>query len=135
MTKNPTPYIGDVLETAFENVQATILLFTGDDKVKLHNKLIKANDPEFERKFTLQARPNVLFEAGWAMGKYPKRTIIVELGKLRPFTDISGRYVVRLNNSHEKRKDVISRLKVAGCAVNDDGTDWLLAGDFDSAII
>jgi len=135
MTKIPTPYIGEVLETAFENVQATIVLFTGDDKVKLQKKFIRQNDPEFEKKYTLQARPNVLFEAGWAMGKFPERTIIVELGKLKPFTDISGRYVVRLNNTPEKRKDVISRLKLAGCAVNDSGSDWLSAGDFDSTIV
>jgi len=77
----------------------------------------------------LQSRPNVFFEAGLAMGGWPERTILVECGKSNIPSDITGRHMVRLDNSPEKRQDLAKRLKTAGCAVDQDGTDWLQAGD------
>src|SRR5438270_266613 len=50
-----------------------------------------------------------------AMGKFPERTIIVELGKLRPFSDVIGRLVIRIDNSSQKRQDIANRLETAGC--------------------
>jgi hypothetical protein len=48
---------------------------------------------------------------------------------MRAFTDVAGRHAVRLNNSAETRKDLAQRLRIAGCEVNLDGSDWLTAGD------
>jgi hypothetical protein len=82
----------------------------------------------------MQPRPNVLFEAGMAMGRDEDRTIIVELGKVKTFSDIHGRHVVRLDNTTALRQDLATRLRGAGCAANTDGTDWHTAGDLTPAL-
>src|SRR5262249_35839724 len=83
-----------------------------------------------ETELTGQARSNVIFEAGMAMGKYPDRTVLIELGELRPISDIYGRHVVRMNNSVARRQELAQRLKIAGWDVNLLGTDWHEEGDF-----
>jgi predicted nucleotide-binding protein len=129
LTGEPSPYIGDVLSKAFDQAQAVVVLFTPDDTACLKPEFRKVeDDPECDQMG--QARPNVLFEAGMAMGRHPDRTVLVEFGKLRPFTDIGGRHVVRLDSSPESRAALVDRLKTAGCLVDIEGkTDWLTAGD------
>jgi predicted nucleotide-binding protein len=83
---------------------------------------------------TPQPRQNVIYEAGMAMGIDEGRTILVELGKMRPISDVFGRLVVRINNTPERRNDFAERLRNAGCPVNTKGEDWLTAGDFDVAL-
>ena len=79
-------------------------------------------------------RPWILFEAGMAFGRRADRTVLVEIGDLRPFSDVAGRHVVRLNNSTQRRQELAQRLETAGCAANLTGTDWHTAGDFDAAL-
>lgn len=128
LTGKASPYIGEVLEAAFDSAQALIVLETPDEVAYLHESLARPGDPE--TKPQMQARPNVLFEAGMALGKNPDRTLIIEVGDVRPFSDISGRHVVRLNNTVATRQEVASRLKTAGCPVDISGTDWHNQGDF-----
>jgi hypothetical protein len=71
----------------------------------------------------------VLFEAGMAMGRDPDRTVIVEFGWVKVFSDIHGRHGVHLNNTLAKRQDLAERLRTAGCAVDTTGTDWHEIGD------
>jgi predicted nucleotide-binding protein len=127
MTKQGSPYIGDVLDAAFSGAQAIVVLQTPDDVVYLNPSLTHAADPECDPQ--PQPRPNVLFEAGMAMGRNPERVIIVELGQVKSFSDIHGRHVVRLDNSLRKRLDLVDRLETAGCAVDRSGRDWQSAGD------
>ncbi|HUU87941.1 MAG TPA: nucleotide-binding protein [Candidatus Glassbacteria bacterium] len=130
-TGSASPYVGEVLDVAFDRAQATIVLLTPDDEAKLRKEFIDPNDPIYEKKLTPQARPNVLFEAGMAIGRTPNRTIIVEVGDLRPFSDIAGRHTVRLDNSYEKRHELALKLRTAGCDINLSGTtDWHNVGDF-----
>jgi len=128
LTGTPSPFIGDILEAAMGYAQAIIVLFTGDDLVRLKDEFLWINDPAYERKTTPQSRPNVIFEAGLALGKYPERTILVQVGTLRPFSDIAGRHFVRLRNSSKSRQELAQRLKLAGCDVDLSGTDWHDAG-------
>lgn len=130
MTKKAQPYVGQILDAAFANAQAVVVLMTPDDLTQLRPDLVKPNDKSFEKKLTGQARPNVLFEAGLAFGRHPDRTILVELGNLREFSDVGGRHTVRMSNSPEARQSLASRLEFAGCKVNRDGQDWLSAGKF-----
>ena len=132
LTGRPSPFIEEILDIAMQHAQAIIVLFTGDDQARLRDEFLWVNDPVYEREATPQSRPNVIFEAGMALGKYPKRTILVQVGKLRPFSDIAGRHFVRLRNSSKSRQELAGRLKLAGCEVDLSGTDWHDAGSFPS---
>src|SRR5207237_5150999 len=57
-------------------------------------------------------------------------TVLVQLGHMRPFTDVVGRHAVRLDNSAAMRKELAQRLATAGCIVDMSGDSWLSAGDF-----
>ncbi|GGL86558.1 hypothetical protein GCM10009706_26580 [Curtobacterium citreum] len=128
LTGSASPYIGDVLDHAFGVAQAVVVLQTPDDVAHLHESLAeRADDPETQPQ--MQPRPNVLFEAGMAMGRSPERTVLVELGHIKSFSDVHGRHSVRLNNTVGKRQDLANRLLTAGCAVKLTGTDWHEAGD------
>ncbi len=129
----PNPYVAQVLESAFSKASAVVVLFSPDDEARLKDVFHRPDDPRHETNLWGQARPNVLFEAGMAMGRSEKRTILVELGNLRPFSDLAGRHVVRINDSTERRQELVQRLEAAGCPVNRDGTDWHTAGDFAAA--
>jgi hypothetical protein len=128
-TRKASPYIGEILDAAFEQAQAVVVLLTPDEITYLRSDY--ANGPD-DREVDPepQARPNVLFEAGMAMGRSPDRTVLVELGKMRPFSDVAGRHAVRLRGTPEDRQDIAQRLVTAGCAVDTSGQDWLTAGDF-----
>lgn len=129
-TKKGSPYPGEVLDKAFEDATAVVVLLTPDDGARLRADFRKANDPGYESTLTGQARPNVLFEAGMAFGRYPNSTVLVEIGDLRPFSDVGGRHVVRLDDRAETRRDLANRLEAMGCDVNLDGSHWLSEGEF-----
>lgn len=127
-TGHPSPYIGNVLNTAFDTAQAVLVLLTPDDVVYLHESLAGEHDAS-ETMAQGQARPNVLFEAGMAMGRDETRTVLVEMGPQKPFSDIGGRHTLRMDNTPQKRQQLAQRLKAAGCDVDTSGTDWLTSGD------
>ena len=132
-TGKAAPYIGEILDSAFEQAQAIIVLLTPDDEVRLSKALWSDDESDVEKSTRLQARPNVLFEAGMAFGRSPDRTLLVQIGPVKQFSDIAGRHVVRLTNLPDRRIDVANRLRTAGCSVSLEGKDWLHAGDFDLA--
>ena len=136
-TNTPSPYIGEVLKKGFSIVQAVVIVFTPDDDACLKAEYRTDHDEPYESHLTGQPRQNVLFEAGMALGLHENRTVIVEIGKLRPISDLGGRHVVRMNNSAKMRKELANRLEMTGCAVNLRGGDWLSpngAGDFDTCL-
>lgn len=130
LVRKGTPYVGEVLEAAFREAAAVVVLFTPDDEARLQQTFRKGSDPSYERKLTGQARPNVLFEAGMAFGKDPNSTVLVQIGELRPFSDIGGRHVVHLSDQPTSRQEFVTKLANAGCNVDTSGTDWLSAGHF-----
>lgn len=130
-TGKASPFIGEILDVAFSNAQAVVVLMTPDDVARLQEQFRSPHDPPYEAQLTGQARPNVLFEAGMAMGRNPDRTVIVELGALRPFSDIAGRHTVRMNNAPAARQELAQRLETAGCIVDLSGRDWHTEGDFE----
>ena len=130
LTRKPSPYVGEILDAAFRKAAAVVVLLSADDEAKLKAGFIKSNDPAHEKRLTGQARANVLFEAGMAMGRNPASTVLVQVGEMRPFSDIGGRHVVHLSNSAETRSEFATKLANAGCNVNISGTDWLSEGDF-----
>jgi predicted nucleotide-binding protein len=134
-TGEGSPFIGQVLDRAFSEATAVVVLITGDDVARLRSSFLTPGDPPHEKELTPQARPNVLFEAGMAFGRYPDRTILVSLGYSRPFSDVAGRNEVRISNKAEDRQALAARLRTAGCDLKTDNrTGWLNAGDFDTAM-
>lgn len=128
LTGSGSPYIGEVLDRAFEAAQAVVVLLTPDEITYLRREYVSdESDPDHSP--AAQARPNVLFEAGMAFGRQPARTILVEFGQVRAFSDIAGRHSIRLDGSAERRAEFTERLRAAGCEVDTSGTDWLTAGD------
>lgn len=129
LTGKGSPYIGEVLDAAFEKASAVVVLMTPDEVAYLQPQYGHGDDdPEIQP--APQARPNVLFEAGMALGRDQERTILVEVGDVRPFSDVAGRHVVRLDNTVGTRQALAIRLQTAGCAVDLRGQDWHTAGDF-----
>lgn len=129
-TKKPSPYIGEILRAAFGLAQAIVVIFSGDDVARLREEFLGQSEPPYEKELTPQPRPNVIFEAGMAMGGNESRTILVQVGKLRPISDIAGRHITHLDNSSQKRQELVTKLSGAGCEVDTSGTDWLSVGNF-----
>lgn len=129
-TGTGSPYVAEVLNRAFDLAQAVVVLLTPDEEVCLVERLGGGEEG-------LQARPNVIFEAGLALARNPNRTIIAEIGVLRPISDLAGKHVVRLDDAASdavgRRQDLAQRLAAAGCDVSLLGTDWHSVGSFRSS--
>jgi predicted nucleotide-binding protein len=110
-----SPYIGQVLERAFQNVQAVVALFTPDEQVRAMDS----------KTWRLQARPNVLIEAGMALITHPDRTIFITLGPQELPSDLAGRHYIRLDGSVRSLNDLANRLQSAGCDIDRSGGHWL----------
>jgi predicted nucleotide-binding protein len=128
-TKKGSPHVSEVVDTGFEDSGATVVLFTPDDEARLKREFVKNSDSAHEKNLTGQPRQNVLFEAGMAFGRHPDKTILVEVGTLRPISDLVGRHTVRLSNAISTRQQFVVKLRAVGCPVDDTGTDWHTAGD------
>jgi predicted nucleotide-binding protein len=133
-TGSPTPYIGDVVLTGLQLADAVLVVLTPDDLVLLRPDLLGKRDGPIERTLQGQARPNVFYEAGIADAYGQQRTVIVEMGPAKPFSDISGRSIVPYDGSAEQRHVLIRRLRHAGLEPNISGTAWLRAGDVKPSI-
>jgi len=130
-TSNANPYIGDILRHGIGSAQACLVLLTPDEDVRLSRSFVRPTDSK-ERSFRGQPRPNVIFEAGLALADAPDRTIVLEIGDCRSFSDVLGRYLMKFNGAPGERHDLKARLRAIGCDLDDTGQDWLAAGDFDT---
>ncbi len=127
MTKKAAPTTFEVVKAGIDAAQCTVVLMTGDDHARLR--------PEYGMEPLMsQPRPNVLFEAGWALATGgQERTVLVRFGGLREFSDISGLSMIDLDNSPEKREALANRLRSAGCIIRKNGSRYLdpsISGNF-----
>ena len=129
--KGANPYVGEILDAAMAKVQAVVVLFSPDEIAQLKEQFWGADDKQGDGKPAGQARPNVLFEAGLALGAHPEKTVIVQVGKVRPFSDVAGKHLVKLTNDTGRRNDLANRLAKIGCDVSKVGSDWMTAGTFE----
>ncbi|MFF1559473.1 nucleotide-binding protein [Streptomyces sp. NPDC058279] len=77
----------EIIETGMHQCKVILVLMTPDETVELKNEFAES---EGERLPAEQPRPNVIFEAGLALGLYKDRTVIVETRSGRVFTDLEG---------------------------------------------
>lgn len=124
------PHVDAILDAAMARVQAVVVIFSPDDLAMLKESLLGKGEKRTEGKLQGQPRPNVIFEAGLALGRHPEKTLLVQIGNVRGFSDIAGKHLVHLTNDVPKRKDVANRLHKIGCRVDLGGDDWMTAGNF-----
>jgi hypothetical protein len=129
-TKGNNPDVDKIIGGQMKTVQGIVVLISPDEEARLKARFSDPAVPT-ERILQNQARPNVLFEAGWAFGAYPDKTLLVRVGNTRPISDLGGKHIVRLSNSPASRKELAQRLKKMKFKVETDGTSWLTEGDFD----
>jgi len=123
-TTASAPFLGEVVTAAVSIAQVAIVLLTPDDIVMTHPTLRNDSEPVHGVRPTGQASPSVLLELGMLLAANPDRTIIVQIGDVRPVADLAGRNLIRLDGSAASLGELVSRLKLAGSLVNDAGTEW-----------
>lgn len=127
LTGKGAPTTLEIVKAGIDAAQSTVVLMTGDDLAQLR--------PEYgQETLTPQPRPNVIFEAGWALAiGGPQRTILLKFGALRDFSDLSGLSFVELDNSQEQREALVQRLRNAGHIIKKTGLSYLnkASGDFE----
>lgn len=128
--KGGNPYVNDAVTNIMEQAQAIVVLLSPDDEVRLKPQFVASHERSTEGKARGQARPNVIFETGIAIGTHHKKTLIVQIGDVKPFTDIGGMHILRLSDSDSSRHEFANRLEDLGCKVDRSGDQWLRAGDF-----
>lgn len=114
-----------ILAKIFEHCQAVVVLLTNE---KLDYSL---SEKEPELKLLHQADLNALYMAGFSAGINRCRTIVTGFGNQAPYRDIPGLNIIDLDNSLEKRKELMESIKLAGCEVKTRGKAWHISGDFD----
>jgi predicted nucleotide-binding protein len=127
------PIVGDVISQAMEKVQGVMILLSPDEEAKIRPKFASQNDKTRGHHLKgFQPRPNVIFEAGLALGAHSDKTILVQVGTVRDISDIAGKHMVHLSDSFTDRKRLADRLaSKLRFKIDLDGTTWQTIGDFD----
>jgi predicted nucleotide-binding protein len=128
--KGGNPYVNDAVGKVMEQAQAIVVLLSPDDEAKLKDQFVAKNERQTEGRRRGQARPNVIFETGIAVGTHHRKTVMVQVGEVKSFTDIGGMHIPQLGNDPQSRHDLANRLEGLGCRIDRDGAHWLQAGDF-----
>jgi predicted nucleotide-binding protein len=129
--KGANPHVDDIIETAMAKVRAVVVMLSPDDEAKLKEEFVQRDERTTEGRLQGQPRPNVILEAGLALGRHSDKTLLVQVGKIKPISDILGKHIVKLTNDVSRRNDVANRLEKIGCKVDRVGNDWTTEGDFD----
>jgi len=124
------PYVNDAVTRIMQQAQAIVVMLSPDDEAKLKAQFVTRNERTTEGKLNGQARPNVIFETGIAIGTHHKKTVIVQVGHVKRFTDISGMHILSLTGSDASRHELANRLRNLGCKIDREGDHWLRAGFF-----
>ncbi|HAU32106.1 MAG: hypothetical protein XD78_0950 [Desulfotomaculum sp. 46_296] len=124
----------EMLITVFKNVQAVLSVLTpAEAAVKKHQtKYFYNNSEEKPPKFPL--RTNVLLSTGMALALNRERTIVVEIGELNFYKDLTGIQTINMDNSPVRRKELLDKLSAVGCDVDAASKDWLSSGDFSDSL-
>ncbi len=131
LTGKAMPSVYEVIDTGMENAQACVVLLTGDDEARLRDEFFnKKTDEPREKELRPQARPNVIFEAGMALGRYAKRTVLAQFDSIRPFSDVEGFARIQYQSGAQFRNEVIQALQTAECPVDLSDPAWKTAGQF-----
>jgi len=125
--KGANPNVGQVINKAMKQAQGVLVMFSPDEDAKLKSKFCGVKDRKKGLdKLDGQARPNVLFEAGLALGAHPDKTLLVQVGDTRDISDIAGMHLINLSDDPNSRKELAQRLATKlKFRVDMTGTSWL----------
>jgi len=107
----PNPFIADIVRSGINKADAVIALFTPDEHASLYSPETGVAQGSDEARW--QARPNVIFEAGVALGIAEEKTILVTLGgDIRLFSDLAGMHFIDLTSvkAKERLKNRLGRI-------------------------
>lgn len=131
LTRKASPHNAEVIAAIVKKAAGAVVLFCPEEEVLLKREYWRSEDSVEERSKSEQPRPNVLYEAGMAFAAFPSSTVIVRVGKIRPFTDLAGIQFINLTGGTTAgRQSVASALKTAKLPVVTTGQDWLSEGGF-----
>lgn len=112
---DPSPYLSKAIKKSIDEAAAVIIIMAPEEEAKLIKKMqTEPNDGKLFR----QPRPNVIFEAGLALGVKETKTIILQFGEMRIFSDILGKHILRYRGEKknvEFKNDLLRKLEIAGC--------------------
>jgi hypothetical protein len=54
--------------------------------------------------------------------RHVEKTVVVRIGRIKPFSDVFGRHIPALGDDFDSRNDFANRLVKAGCVVNRTGS-------------
>jgi predicted nucleotide-binding protein len=128
--KGANPYVNDAVAKVMEQAQAIVVMLSSDDEAKLKDQFVTKHERQTEGRLRGQARPNVIFETGIAIGTHHKKTVMVQVGNVKPFTDVGGMHIPHFTGDSRSRHDLANRLADLGCKINREGDHWLRAGYF-----
>src|SRR6266487_1148563 len=117
-TGSVSPFADQIIDEIFKHAQVIIILLECDEQVRLARDLIKDQQRKQETMFLFQPSLNVIFQAGYAFGRYPKQTILIRMGQSGLFSDIDGRYIVDFSGTKEECLRLLGLLISAGCTLN-----------------
>jgi predicted nucleotide-binding protein len=125
--KGANPNVGEVIHNAMKQVQGVLVVFSPDEEAKLRTKFCSDRDKKYgANKLEPQARPNVIFEAGLALGAHADKTLLVQVGDIREISDIAGKHILHLSDHPASRKELAQRLATKlKFKVDTSGTSWL----------
>lgn len=132
-TGGANPIVGNIISDAMKKAQGVLVLLSPDELAQLKSVFVTKKDKK-QRLHLLQGqpRPNVIFEAGLALGAHSDKTILVQVGDIREISDIAGKHLVHLTGSTASRKALAARLRdKLKFKVDLDGNLWLTVGNFD----
>ena len=114
-TGRPTAYLHDAIKKSIDEAGAVVVIMAPEEDARLVEKY--QLEPGDEQDY-FQPRPNVIFEAGLALGIKEEKTIIVQFGNIRIFSDILGKHILRYKGKEreiEFKNDLFHKLQIAGC--------------------
>lgn len=111
------PFVGEAVERGIRHAQAVLVIISPEDHARMRAKVFGKKTP-LDKNQRSQARPNVWFEAGYAMACKPDQTFMVEVGRQDMATDLVGRHGTRIEGREgvpSAVQDISDRLEESGC--------------------
>jgi predicted nucleotide-binding protein len=126
------PIVGTVIDNAMKKAQGIMVLLSPDEDAKLKSKFVGQRDRRHHlHNLEGQPRPNVIFEAGLALGAHSDKTILVQVGEIREISDIAGKHMVHVSNNPMTRQTLAERLRTKLKFKIDPHGSWLTVGNLE----